>query len=158
MWPGQIHKQRFHSLRLRCGCWRVSLGVMLFRSGLVLFSRWAAAAARAGKIMAENRNSSPSVRTPDRLPGVVVTDTRGVIRSINDDALRMFGYSREELMGQNCKVGGTVMTCAELTTRCDQGVDAVSVRGAARLVSGAFSAHEPEQGHRHHARCDWPAK
>lgn len=32
--------------------------------------------------------------TTERLPGVIVADRKGTIRSVNDDAVRIFGYSR----------------------------------------------------------------
>ena len=40
-----------------------------------------------------------------RLPSsVIVADQGGVIRSVNDAACRLFGYSKTELLGQSIKI------------------------------------------------------
>lgn len=50
------------------------------------------------------KSSMPSLQRQVRLPGVIVADKRGVVRSINDDALRVFGFQREEVVGRNVTV------------------------------------------------------
>ncbi len=48
--------------------------------------------------------SQGDVTTKHLLQGVIVTDAKGTIRSVNDPATRLFGYNKREMLGQDIKM------------------------------------------------------